>query len=81
MYVIYICLHITCVCRYVGAKDVYVLIGDGGADWRAAIDMVCANFLWMNGLYCVGHAASKIIKKACQIPEVCMHAYIIIIVC
>ena len=68
-----IVIIITCIDRYVGAKGVYLAIGDGGADWVTAISMVCSKFGWMNGLYCVAHGGSKIIKAIFAIPEVCMH--------
>ena len=70
-----------CIGRYVGAKGVYLAIGDGGADWVSVIDMVCSKYGWMNGLYCVSHGGSKIIKAVCSIPEVCMYAIIFIYPC
>ena len=71
-YIIQISYLLICICidRYVGAKGVYLAIGDGGADWVAAISMVCSKFGWMNGLYCVAHGGSKIIKAIFAIPEV-----------
>ena len=70
----YLLIYI-CVDRYVGAKGVMVGIGDDGADWQAALDMVIAKYPWMSKLYCASHCASKMIKAIFQIEEVCVFIY------
>ena len=56
--------------RYVGAKTVYVIIIDGGADWVAAVQMVSAKYPWIYGVHCVGHCGALVVKDICRIPEV-----------
>ena len=58
------------IARYVGAKTVYLIVVDGGADWVAAAEMVCAKYPWMSTLHCVGHCGSLTIKYIFRIPEV-----------
>ena len=56
--------------RYVGAKTVYLIIVDGGADWMSAVQMICAKFPWMSGLHCISHCGSLTIKDIWSIAEV-----------
>ena len=57
-------------CRYVGARGVYVIIYDGGADWVAAAAMVIAKFPWVCGVYCASHIGSLMVKDVAKIPMV-----------
>ena len=53
-----------------GAKSVYLVVIDGGADWLAAKDMVVQKYPWIHFLHCVSHEASLIVKDICKIDEV-----------
>ena len=50
-----------------GAKRVYLVIIDGGADWVAAEDMVRQKYPWVHFMHCVAHEGSLIVKDICQI--------------
>ena len=56
--------------RYVGAKTVFLLIFDGGADWQAAAQMIIAKYPWMSDMHCVSHCGSLTIKDIFKIEEV-----------
>ena len=54
--------------RYVGSKNVFVIIYDGGTDWVAAAQMVIAKYPWVSGMYCASHCASLMVKDMTKIP-------------
>ena len=56
--------------RKVGAKSVYLVIIDGGADWVSTEAMIRAKFPWIYFQHCLAHEGSLIIKDICKIEEV-----------
>ena len=67
-------------CRYAGAKSIYLIIWDGGADWQSTIPMIQSKFPWVQDQYCCGHGTSKIVQEIFKIPVVSdlhffLHAY------
>ena len=59
--------------KCVGAKTVYLVVIDGGADWVAAQGMVRDQFPWIHCIHCVAHEASLILKDICKIDEVIIY--------
>ena len=56
--------------REVGAKTIFLIVIDGGADWVATEKAVTDKYPWIHFMHCVGHEGSLIIKDICKIEEI-----------